>query len=123
MYGDYDKNGVYLDFIDNKLAVTSQKSNASEEIEIQGNIKNNFNYLVDIQILKSILQNLNNKDTEIHFGHLEMVKEYKYDIDGLTGEQKVIKEYEVEKDISKSILIKENNISYVLCLLEKQNQM
>ena len=93
MYGDYDKNGVYLRLNKDNIIVTSQKSNASEELKVENylGVSDDFTCLVDIQMLKSILQNLTNEDVEIHYGQ------------------------------KSSILIKENNISYVLCLLEKNN--
>jgi DNA polymerase III sliding clamp (beta) subunit (PCNA family) len=65
---DYDKNGVYLTFAKEGLQVTSQKSNATELVEIQNTIENEFKCLIDIEMLKNQIQSLTTDIVEIYYG-------------------------------------------------------
>lgn len=65
---DYDKNGVFLNFKKEGLEVTSQKSNATEIIEIKNTIETEFTCLVDIEMLKAQLQSLKTDIAEIYYG-------------------------------------------------------
>lgn len=74
---DYDKNGVFLSFIEDGLQLTSQKSNASEILEIDRDANKEFvpfNCLIDIEMLKSQVQ-INSTDiVEIHYGQEKSIK-------------------------------------------------
>lgn len=71
---EYDKNGVFLDFVEgNKLIITSRKSNASEEITVEGTIKS-FNCLIDINMLKEELQTIKGEKVELWYGQNFSIK-------------------------------------------------
>ena len=89
---DYDKGGIYLEFTENGLIVTSQKSNANEIIGIVNRNSNvDYKVLVDINMLKAQLESLQEETVAIYFGQ------------------------------DKSIELKENDIILVLSLLEVSN--
>lgn len=74
---DYDKNGVFLSFTEDGLQLTSQKSNASEILEMDRDANKDFvpfNCLIDIEMLKSQVQ-INSTDiVEIHYGQEKSIK-------------------------------------------------
>lgn len=74
---DYDKNGVFLSFTEDGLQITSQKSNASEIIEMDRDANKEFtpfNCLIDITMLQSQVQ-INSSDIiEIHYGQEKSIK-------------------------------------------------
>lgn len=73
----YDKNGVFLSFTAEGLQLTSQKSNASEILEMDRDANKDFtpfNCLIDIEMLKSQVQ-INSTDIiEIHYGQEKSIK-------------------------------------------------
>lgn len=86
---DYDKNGVHLAFTKEAVLVKSQKSNAQELIDGKCTSEEEYNVLVDIEMLKNQLNSLQEENVAIYFGQ------------------------------DKSIELKENNIILVISLLEK----
>lgn len=74
---DYDKNGVFLSFTEDGLQLTSQKSNASEIIEMDRDANKDFvpfSCLIDITMLQSQVQ-INSSDViEIHYGQEKSIK-------------------------------------------------
>ena len=88
---DYDKNGVHLAFTKEALLVKSQKSNAQELIDGQCTSEEEYNVLVDIEMLKNQLESLQDENVTIYYGQ------------------------------SKSIELKENDIILVISLLDKAN--
>ena len=90
--GDYDKNGVYLDFTPDGLEITSQKSNAKEVIVFPGtNQIEGFNCLIDIEMLKAQVETVSTDTVTIKFGQ------------------------------EKFIAIIDGNAIHIISLLEKQN--
>lgn len=91
---DYDKNGVYLSFTEDGLQLTSQKSNASEIIEMDRDANKDFvpfSCLIDITMFQSQVQ-INSSDIiEIHYGQ------------------------------EKSIKIVDGNTTMIICLLNKED--
>lgn len=89
---DYDKNGVYLKFIDAGLEVRSQKSNAVEILEVKSDTPiMQFECLADVEMLKSQIQALSNDIVVLYYG------------------------------LPTSIEIKENDVTIILSLIEKVN--
>lgn len=72
---EYDKNGVFLKFNVYGLTITSQKSNAVEVINApETNNREEFQCLVDIEMLISEIQALNEEYVEIFYGHPSSIK-------------------------------------------------
>lgn len=71
---DYDKNGVYLDFKKEGLVLRSQKSNAEELVEIKNTIEKEFNCLIDIEMLKTQVQNIDDEFVTICYGQEISIK-------------------------------------------------
>ena len=71
---DYDKNGVYLDFKKEGLILRSQKSNAEELVEIKNTIEKEFNCLIDIEMLKTQVQNIDDEFVTICYGQEISIK-------------------------------------------------
>lgn len=65
---DYDKNGVHLAFTKEALLVKSQKSNAQELIDAECTSEEEYNVLVDIEMLRSQLESLQEENVIIYFG-------------------------------------------------------
>lgn len=65
---DYDKNGVHLAFTKEALLVKSQKSNAQELIDGKCTCEEEYNVLVDIEMLKNQLESLQEENVTIYFG-------------------------------------------------------
>lgn len=89
---DYDKNRVFLNIKKEGLEITSQKSNATEIIEIKNTVETEFNCLIDIEMLKSQVQSLTTNIVEIWYGQ------------------------------EKSIQLKEGNTTLVVSLLNKEGE-
>lgn len=91
---DYDKNGIYLSFTEDGLQLTSQKSNASEIIEMDRDANKDFvpfRCLIDIEMLKSQVQ-INSSDIiKIYYGQ------------------------------EKSIKLIDGNTTMIICLLDEEN--
>ena len=73
---DYEQNGVFLSITEQGLQLTSQKSNASEVINIKNNnsITTPFRCLIDIEMLKSQVQVNTNEDIQINYGQEKSIK-------------------------------------------------
>lgn len=74
---DYDKNGVFLSFTEDGLQLTSQKSNASELLEMDMDANKEFvpfNCLIDIEMLKAQVQTNSTDIVEIHYGQEKSIK-------------------------------------------------
>lgn len=74
---DYDKNGVYLSFTEKGLQITSQKSNASEIIDITRDESKEFvpfSCLIDILMLQSQVQVISEEFVEMHYGQETSIK-------------------------------------------------
>lgn len=69
--GDYDKNGIYLSFIEDGLQLRSQKSNATEVIAVDRDANKDFvpfSCLISIEMLKSQIQ-INSSDlVKLYYG-------------------------------------------------------
>ena len=90
---DYDKNSVFLRFdsASHSMQVQSRKSNAIEELRLKDtDVVGDFEYLVDIEMLKSQLQSLSSDEVHIQYGN------------------------------QKSIQLKENELTLVIALLDKE---
>ena len=74
----YDDNGVYLKFAKNNsdiIRVQSKKSNAIENLTLkEANITEDFECLVNIEMLKSQLQSLNTDLVELYFGQKSSIQ-------------------------------------------------
>lgn len=88
---DYDKNGISLVFAKDGLCVTSQKSNAQELIDAECTSEEEYNCLVDIEMLKSQIETISTDEVEIQYGQ------------------------------DKSIKIVDGNCTHIISLLEKSN--
>lgn len=71
---DYDKNGVYLKFTKDSLSITSQKSNAEEIIKAESSSDSEFTCLIDIEMLKSQVQNITTDTITIYYGQDTSIK-------------------------------------------------
>lgn len=72
---DYDKNGIYLNFGKNQLSIRSQKSNAEEIIEYKDTqTENEFECLVDIEMLKAQIEPISTPEVEIQYGQDKSIK-------------------------------------------------
>lgn len=72
---DYDKNGVFLTFSENGAIITSQKSNATETIEIKDNeLTSEFKCLININYLKTQVENIKGEYVTIYFGSKKLIK-------------------------------------------------
>lgn len=71
---DYDKNGVKLAFAKDGLLITSQKSNAQELINAECEVEEEFNCLIDIEMLKSQVQVNSSEDIIIYYGQEKSIK-------------------------------------------------
>lgn len=88
---DYDKNGISLAFAKDGLCITSQKSNAQELIDAKCETEEEYNCLVDIEMLKSQVETISTDEVEIQYGQ------------------------------DKSIKIVDDNCIHIISLLEKSN--
>ena len=88
---DYDKNGISLAFAKDGLCITSQKSNAQELIDAKCETEEEYNCLVDIEMLKSQVETISTDEVEIQYGQ------------------------------DKSIKIVDGNVIHIISLLEKTN--
>lgn len=90
---DYDKGGIYLNFTAKGLEVKSQKSSATEIIDIEQpeTFINQFNCLIDIEMLRNEIMSVTTEEIEIQYGQ------------------------------EKSIKIVDNNAIFIISLLDKSN--
>ena len=70
----YDKNGIKLAFAKDGLLVTSQKSNAQELIDAKCEVEEEFNCLIDIEMLKSQIQVNSSEEILIYYGQEKSIK-------------------------------------------------
>lgn len=72
---DYDKGGVYLTIDANGLAIQSQKSNATEYIDLgKTEDRATFNCLIDIEMLKSQVETISTDLVTIQYGQEKSIK-------------------------------------------------
>lgn len=71
---DYDKNGIRLAFTKEALCITSQKSNAQELIDAECTNEEEYNCLVDIEMLKSQIETISTDIVEIAYGQDKSIK-------------------------------------------------
>jgi hypothetical protein len=65
----YDKNGIYLTFSNNGLAITSKHSNGSEVIEFVTSYNlTDFTCCIDIEMLRSQVNTINSDNVDLYFG-------------------------------------------------------
>jgi len=65
---DYDKNGIKLAFTKEAILAKSQKSNAQELIDAESTSEEEFDVLVDIEMLRSQIETISTDIVEIHYG-------------------------------------------------------
>ena len=72
---DYDKNGVFLKF-GPQFKITSQKSNAVEDIAYEADSKEltEFECLVDIDMLRAQVESVSTELVELHYGQPKSLK-------------------------------------------------
>ena len=72
---EYDEGGIYLNISENGLQIRSQQSDATEIISITSNeIGNDFECLVDIEMIKSQVQTMASDAVEIYYGQKSSIK-------------------------------------------------
>lgn len=72
--GDYDNGGIKLAFTKEALLVKSQKSNAQELIDAECTGEEEYNCLVNIEMLKSQLEVISTDKVEIQYGQDKSIK-------------------------------------------------
>ena len=72
--GDYDNGGIKLVFTKEALLVKSQKSNAQELIDAECTGEEEYNCLVNIEMLKSQLEVISTDKVEIQYGQDKSIK-------------------------------------------------
>lgn len=67
--GPYDKNTVYMEFVDNGIKISSKQSNGSELVEYTSVTEyQHYKCAIDIEMLKSQIQSVSLETFDLYFG-------------------------------------------------------